>query len=70
VASKVFPGPRKGMGGQWCHIGGLAMHLLAFIFVLCLLFIFFVPFFTIVAVFQMWQFAVHDGDNEHILSLL
>jgi len=57
------------MGDQWHHIGGLSMHLLAFIFVLCLLFVFFVPFFTIIAVFQMQQFSAHDGDDKHILSL-
>jgi len=50
---KCSLGQERGMGGQWRHIGGLAMHLLAFIFVLCLLFVFFVPFFTVVAVFQM-----------------
>jgi hypothetical protein len=42
------------------------MYLVVFIFVLCLLFIFFV---TVVAVFQMRRFAAHDGDEEHILSL-
>ena len=66
---KCSLGQERGMGGQWHHIGGLSMHLLAFIFVLCLLFVFFVPFFTIIAVFQMRRFSAHDGDDKHILSL-
>ena len=49
---KAFPGQRKRYGGLAASYRGLSRHLLAFIFVLGLLFIFFMPFFTVVAVFQ------------------
>jgi len=51
---KQFPGQKKGVCGVSGVIWGgeFAMHLLAFIFVLGLLFIFLMPFFTVAAVFR------------------
>lgn len=48
---KWFPGQKKGYAGSAASYGGggFAMHLLAFIFVLGLLFVFLMPFFTVAA---------------------
>ncbi len=63
---KAFPGQRKRYGGLAASYRGLSRHLLAFIFVLGPLFIFFMPLLLFFRAVQ--RLAAQDGDDEQSYS--